>query len=156
MKKVMIAVFAALTVMMSMSSCEEESKTYEVKILNECYMDFLNTGIPFMKIQIDEVKFNGDLVATNITAPNGEGSTYRVSSDYFNIESAKDYDISIKFTTFIYDSEELAWGDGIQDEYLAGTETWTSDEEYSKFALKFTVGDILNAYRPEYESFYVE
>ncbi len=154
MKKVIITVIAALAVLMSLTSCEEESKIYEAKIANACYMDLLNTGLPFMKIQIDEVYFNDDLVVSNIAAPSYDGG--RVDSEYFNVESGIDYEIKIVFTTYLYNADEFTWDDGTEEEYVAGTESWTNDEEHSKFALKFTVGDIFNAYRPEFETFYVE
>jgi len=157
MKKLSFAVIAALILLLSLNSCEEDSKIYEVQIINECYMDVLNTGLPFSKIQIDEVRFNDEVVVSNLAAPMGDGSSYRTSSDFFTVESGIDYEVTVEFTTYYYDTENFMWEtEGIQDEYIAGTETWTNDEEYSTFAMKFTTGGLFNAYRPEFETFYIE
>lgn len=156
MKKSILLFVSVAIALLSFNSCEEVSN-YEVKVINECYLDVLNSGIPFLKVSIDEVQFNGEVVISNIDAPNGEGASYRVSSDYFQVESGTDYEVTVKYTTYFYDAENLKWeADGEQDEYVAGTESWSSDEEHSKFAMKFTCSSLLNAYRPEFETFYVE
>lgn len=156
MKRIIIAALTVLTFLISLSSCEEQGNIYEVQILNECYTDILNTGVPFIKTQIDEVLFNEKVVAIDIQAPIGEGSSHRVYSEYFNIESGIDYEITIKYTTYTYIVDELEWDEGTEGEYVVGTETWSDNEEHTKFALKFTHGDILNGFRPVFESFYVE
>ena len=156
MKRTIFLMLAFTIAALSFNACEEVN-TYDVKVLNECYMDVLNTGLPFLKVRIDEVQFNGETVVTNLEAPEGEGSSYRVSSQYFQVESGTDYEVKVKFTTIFYDAENLEWEeDGVQEEYVAGTESWSSTEEHTSFALKFTCGGLLNAYRPEFETFYVD
>lgn len=156
MKKTILLVVSVAIALLSFNSCEEVS-TYEVQVINECYLDVLNSGIPFLKVSIDEVQFNGEVVVSDIDAPEGDGSSYRVSSDYFQVESGTDYEVTVKYTTYFYDTENYEWEEsGTQDEYVAGSESWSSDEEHSKFALKFTCSSLLNAYRPEFDTFYVE
>ncbi len=156
MKKAIFLVVSVAIALLSFNSCEEVS-TYEVQVINECYLDVLNSGIPFLKVCIDEVQFNGEVVASDIDAPEGDGSNYRVTSDYFQVESGIDYEVTVKYTTYFYDVDNLKWEeDGIQEEYVAGSESWSSEEDHSKFALKFTCSSLLNAYRPEFETFYID
>lgn len=157
MKKVIISVLTALSLLMCFTSCEEDSKTYETKISNKCYSELSAFGItvPFSKIRIDEVKFNDEVVATNIAAPSYDGG--RTDSEFFSVESGIDYEVKITFTTIFYNSETDIWDtDGVTETYTAGTESWTNDEDHTKFALLFTTGGLSALYRPVFETFYVE
>ncbi len=144
-----------LATLVSLTSCEEETSTYQVRIVSECYQDVLGTGLPFLKVSLDEVKLNGEVVATDIAAPNGDGANYRTTSEYFDVESGIDYEVEVTCTTYFYDAENMEWpATGTTETYTAGTESWSNDESHDTFAMKFTCGGLLQAFRPVFETFY--
>lgn len=127
------------------TSCQKEKITYQLKVRNSCENQLL--GFPFMKYDIKELNV-GDKKFENIPA----GS----ESDYLDIQSDTDYPVSITYDTYFYNTDNFVYEYDNTYTVDMGTESWTSEEESNKFVMVVEIGDLLQAYDPVYEVYFIE
>jgi len=135
-------IILVLAAMLSTTSCKKDKVAYEAKVRNSCSIELL--GVPFMKYKIVELTL-GDNKFEDIES----GS----DSEYLGIESGTDYNITIKYETWFYDTNTGSWEYDRTDTADMGTETWSDSEDGDKFIIKVKIGDILQSYKPTYEVF---
>lgn len=124
------------------SSCEKEKSKYQVRIQNEMYTELL--GIPFMKYNVTECKLGGNVFSD---------VAYGEYSEYVNIESSTDYELSVTVEMLGYDPNTFLWSSMGSETYDLGTVSWVDDEDYDKHKVKLQIGDLINAYAPVYSKF---
>ena len=108
-----------LVALMSLTfvACEEDSETYEVRVRNGAYSEAL--GVVPTKYNITELKVGGKTV---------ENVDYGEFSDYFDIESGKEYNISISYDVYLYNADTQAWQyDASYSDDLGGEEWGTGE-----------------------------
>lgn len=144
-KNLKIAVLV-LVVGLAFSSCEKDKSQYQVRIQNDMYEELSLMGVtsPWFKYEVDEFKLGG-MVFSDIS--------YGDYSEYQSVESSTDYDASVTYTQYIWNSELFEWEEkGTYTDNL-GTISWIDDEDYDKHKIKLTVGDILSGYAPKYTKY---
>ena len=126
------------------SSCDTLYPDYEVRVQNNCENDItiMGTTLPFMYYDIVEVTL-GDKTFTDIKNGN--------YSDYQTVKSGEEYDITITYDSYIYDTENYKWEYEGQYTESKGTETWAANETYDKFKIKVEIGNLIQLYKPQIE-----
>lgn len=149
MRKITKGLSIAMLVMfvgLMFSSCEKETSEYQVRIQNNMYeeLSLLGVSSPWFKYNVEEFTLGG-LSFENI--PYGEYSEYQT------IESSTDYEASVTYTQYLWNSETYTWEkDGTYTEDL-GTISWVDDETYVLQKIKLEVGDLLSGYAPVYKKY---
>lgn len=112
------AFFLSAIISISFVACEEdEAETYEVRLRNGAYSEAL--GVVPTKYEITEFTIGGTTV---------EDIAYGEFSDYFSVESDKEYSLSISYDIYLYNADTQAWQFDRSDSDDLGTETWGTGE----------------------------
>lgn len=108
-----------LVALMSLTfvACEEDAETYEVRVRNGAYSQAL--GLVPTKYEITELNVGGKTV---------EDIPYDEFSEYFDIESGKEYSISISYDVYLYNEDIGAWQYDKSYSDDLGTEEWGTGE----------------------------
>ncbi|GEM_PF-2961308 len=98
-------------------SCEKDPEEYEVRLSNNAYSDALE----IVPVKYDITKFTiGDITVENID--------YGEFSDYFIVESDKEYNMQIEYDQYLWNEEYQTWqfDQSLSDDM--GPEEWGLDE----------------------------
>lgn len=137
-----LVMLMVLAVVLVSTSCKKDKKTYQAKVRNSCEIELL--GIPFMKYNIKEFSL-GDIKFGAVAK--GEDSEYK------DIESDTEYAVSVTYDIYLYDANTFQWEFDRTETADLGTETWTDSEDSDKFIMKVEIGDILQGYKPIFNTY---